>query len=207
MRTRHQPKQASNTNKKGTVTRSNHRIRRSRRCPGRAPRHQSPPPRRGGRSVPPGDLPIRRAWYRGGPHMCSNPRTDVESGGELALRVCSPRRLLFGSLIVGGFYSEVVLQKREAEGTVFFFAIGGGFSSEGHSAGQAPAAPPPGRRGRDFFIFYFLFFIFFLCPMAAEMRQRHAPESHATPKPRSRAPGPKNDPKPSFPKSGVRRAA
>jgi hypothetical protein len=46
------------------------------------------------------------------------------------------------------------------------------------------------------FLFLFLFlFYFFLCPMAAEMRQRHAPESHATQKPRSRAPGPKKRPK------------
>jgi hypothetical protein len=60
---------------------------------------------------------------------------------------------------------------------------------------------PGGGGDVEFFIFYF-----FWCPMAAEMRQRHGPESHATQKPRSRAPGPKNDPKPSFSKSGVRRA-
>ena len=91
VRTKHQLKQASTTNKKGTVTRSNCRIRRARRCLGAARRPRPPSPRLRARR-PPGDSTTRSSWYRRGPHRCSNPGTAVESGGELALRVCSPRR-------------------------------------------------------------------------------------------------------------------
>jgi hypothetical protein len=59
---------------------------------------------------------------------------------------------------------------------------------------RAPATPP-GTEG--IFIFYFILFYFFLVPNA-EMRQKHAPEFHASQKPRSRARTAKNGPKQQF---------